>query len=579
MSLLVLTNLLNYVDRGVIPGASGEFTSFVESSREFDGAGASAAFGALTSAFIVGYSVACVVVGHLVHHRSPFKMTGVGLVLWCVAAVLAALAKPARSYTVLLLARMLSGVGEAGFVTVGGPFIQDAGGARQGLWLGVFYAAIPTGTAIGYGYGAAIAAEWTWPVAFYCEAIAMLPLAYLFYRSRDDGSRVVAARPSGVDDDAETAPPTVKEELAAIVHTRTFAWVSLGYAGYTGAVIGFSTFGPSIVVGLGLWDDQTAASLAFSGTLAFSGLVGTTLGGVLLDAWVSHKKGSRLRRALEASILLVLVGMCCIAPAAFATRRGEFLAYLAAGTLPLFAATTPMNVAVFESVPRRHRAFAQSVATLAMHAFGDVPTPVVIGVLKDALAPACTPDGKGHLGDACTEQRQRGDLRGITFGCACYFGFSVLAFAIARFRAPRGDDEAAPEGLEAPLLEASEPQWPGNCDGDVAWDDGWEALLSDPALVLVDCRTAGEVSDHGSIPGGLHYSCRMGEDPLAVVEAANVSDRSAPILVYCAVGGRSRRVAAAFVASGYSNAKNGGGVDSVRLALASLDEAGDRVTL
>ena len=129
-SLLVLTNLLNYVDRGVIPGASGEFTSFVESSREFDGAGASAAFGALTSAFIVGYSVACVVVGHLVHHRSPFKMTGVGLVLWCVAAVLAALAKPARSYTVLLLARMLSGVGEAGFVTVGGPFIQDAGGAR-----------------------------------------------------------------------------------------------------------------------------------------------------------------------------------------------------------------------------------------------------------------------------------------------------------------------------------------------------------------------------------------------------------------------------------------------------------------
>ena len=94
-----------------------------------------------------------------------------------------------------------------------------------------------------------------------------------------------------------------------------------------------------------------------------------------------------------------------------------------------------MNVAVFESVPRCHRGFAQSVSVLVMHALGDVPTPIAIGALKDALAPACTPDGAGHLGDKCSDH-QRPALRAITLGCACYFMFSVIFFSIARCRVP-----------------------------------------------------------------------------------------------------------------------------------------------
>ena len=137
--------------------------------------------------------------------------------------LLAGLAKPLTAYALLITARALGGCGEAGFVTIGGPFIQDAAGAKQGLWLGVFYAAIPAGTALGYGYGAFVAQRWTWAAAFYVEAIAMVPLALLFLLSKDDGSRVVAPKGDVIEEsnalsvdsgsEAERRPPSLKEEL------------------------------------------------------------------------------------------------------------------------------------------------------------------------------------------------------------------------------------------------------------------------------------------------------------------------------------------------------------------------------
>ena len=40
---------------------------------------------------------------------------------------------------------------------VAAPYIQDNSGSRQGLWLGLYFTAIPFGTCIGYGYGAILA--------------------------------------------------------------------------------------------------------------------------------------------------------------------------------------------------------------------------------------------------------------------------------------------------------------------------------------------------------------------------------------------------------------------------------------
>lgn len=54
--------------------------------------------------------------------------------------------------------RLLSGVGEASFVTVVPPLITEtAPPGERGLWLSLFYTAQPMGAGIGYVYGSAMA--------------------------------------------------------------------------------------------------------------------------------------------------------------------------------------------------------------------------------------------------------------------------------------------------------------------------------------------------------------------------------------------------------------------------------------
>lgn len=127
-TFLFFLNLLNYIDRGIIPGASEEFSAFVSDSLDTNTP--DLYVGLLQSAFIVGFSLAAICFGHVIHFVSPFKMVGVGLVVWILAAALSGFARQAGSYQLLCAARMLSGVGEAGFQCVAPPFILDLGGGE-----------------------------------------------------------------------------------------------------------------------------------------------------------------------------------------------------------------------------------------------------------------------------------------------------------------------------------------------------------------------------------------------------------------------------------------------------------------
>lgn len=54
--------------------------------------------------------------------------------------------------------RLLSGVGEASFVTVVPPLITEtAPPGERGIWLALFYTAQPFGAGLGYVFGSAIA--------------------------------------------------------------------------------------------------------------------------------------------------------------------------------------------------------------------------------------------------------------------------------------------------------------------------------------------------------------------------------------------------------------------------------------
>lgn len=55
----------------------------------------------------------------------------------------------------------------------------------------------------------------------------------------------------------------------------------------------------------------------------------------------------------------------------------------------LFATTAHANLAVMLAAPRHLRPLSLAINSVSMHALGDVPSPTLIGALKDALAPHC----------------------------------------------------------------------------------------------------------------------------------------------------------------------------------------------
>jgi hypothetical protein len=134
--------------------------------------------------FLIGYMPSMLIFGHLVTKHKPFVLMGTGLTIWCVAVLASGFAGPVflDNYFTLLVARAVSGVGEASFQCIGPPFIDDyAPKAQKGLWLAVFYSAIPCGTALGFVWAGTVADALSWEYAYILECPVMLPVALMCF--------------------------------------------------------------------------------------------------------------------------------------------------------------------------------------------------------------------------------------------------------------------------------------------------------------------------------------------------------------------------------------------------------------
>lgn len=492
MVLFCWVNMLNYMDRGIVSGGFELINQFIlETLPSANASNVDAYRGFLTSSFIISYAVSALVFGHLVHRFPPFKLMSFGLLIWCVAVLICS-ASP--NYWVLLVGRALSGVGEASFQCVVPPFIDDnAGKANRAKWLAFFYAMIPFGTAVGYGWSDLVGESLGWQWSFGLEAPLMAPALlvcfFLPYHKRGEATHVA-------DAEAPIRPDTRKpegrelgvfQELGRVLGSPIYLAVSFGYAAYTASVAGFAAFGPQFVFDLGLVSSRGTASILFGGVIAVTGFTGTALGGMMLDrmqladdsaqrarlglmkdgrmvvsamsleeeggaqpveeeydeegvmameiegasppslgtgrgAFEDHvasidgasaaerreRAGDRedgeeteedatslrqldtkLCASLRQATLLTAAGMLTTLAAPFLVEAGlwPFLASLALGTMFLFATTAGVNIAVMASVPSESRPFAIGLATAITHAFGDVPSPVLIGLISDDLAP------------------------------------------------------------------------------------------------------------------------------------------------------------------------------------------------
>jgi predicted MFS family arabinose efflux permease len=378
-ALAVLTglNFLNYLDR-FIPAAV--MPSIIAALHLKDSQA-----GSLSTLFILSYSLISPVAGWLADRKPRFQLAAVGVFVWSLATFGSGLAP---TFLALVVARALTGVGEASYVVITPSLVSDYyPPARRGRALAIFYAAIPVGSALGYVLGGAINARFGWRWAFFLAGApgAALAFALLFLRDPPRGALDVggaAGDASGGTSSGAAPAPSLSSppSLGALLRIPSFLFNTAAQIIYTFVVGGLATWMPTYFVRVRHLP-LASADLMFGGVLAAAGLVGTLIGGRLGDRLAArHPSGHFLLSgaSLLLSVPFAVAGIVAPSPAIFWPAMFVALTFL-------FLNTGPLNAAMANVLPAQLRGWGFAMNTMAIHLLGDAASPTVIGFASDRI--------------------------------------------------------------------------------------------------------------------------------------------------------------------------------------------------
>nr|XP_025884229.1 probable sphingolipid transporter spinster homolog 2 isoform X2 [Solanum lycopersicum] len=373
LAIFCIINLLNYVDRGAIAsnGVNGKHSECTKSGTCSSGSGIQGDFdlnnfqdGVISSAFMVGLLLASPIFASLAKSVNPFRLIGVGLTVWTFATAGCGLSINFWSITIC---RMMVGVGEASFISLAAPFIDDNAPVDQKTaWLGIFYMCIPTGIAVGYVYGGLVGSLLNWRWAFGIEALLMLPFAILGFVMKPlqlkgfshTGSKrpLTSVQTEAVAspcqdgsfqtrndsmDDSKSAPGILNQltrfwmDMKVLLLDEVYIVNILGYIAYNFVIGAYSYWGPK--AGYNIYH-MNNADLMFGGITIICGIFGTLAGGFALDRMTN-------------------------------TISNAFKA--------------PVNYVCLHCVKPSMRPLSMAMSTVSIHIFGDVPSSPLVGVLQD----------------------------------------------------------------------------------------------------------------------------------------------------------------------------------------------------
>ncbi|KAK2987428.1 hypothetical protein RJ640_018565 [Escallonia rubra] len=412
--IFCVINLLNYVDRGVIAsnGVNGSSKTCTKSGECSSGSGIQGDFnlsnfedGVISSAFMVGLLVASPIFASLAKSVNPFRLIGVGLSVWTFATAACGVSIDFWSITIC---RMLVGVGEASFISLAAPFIDDnAPVTQKSAWLGVFYMCIPSGIALGYVFGGVVGNHTSWRFAFFGEAILMLPFAILGFVMKPlqlkgfspAGSKKALTAVETVDSEVQVADVSngkggqspkkpyscgganqvsrFWKDLKVLLHEKVYVVNVLGYISYNFVIGAYSYWGPK--AGYNIYH-MNNADLMFGGITIVCGILGTLAGGYVLDLMTCTI--SNAFKLLSAATFFGAI--FCFSAFCFKSLY-VFLALFSIGELLVFATQGPVNYVSLHTVKPSMRPLSMAMSTVSIHIFGDVPSSPLVGVLEDQI--------------------------------------------------------------------------------------------------------------------------------------------------------------------------------------------------
>jgi len=356
--LLIGLNLLNYIDRYILPGAQPLIQKEFHSTDQ--------QMGALTTALFVTYMVVAPLTGWLGDRFRRKPLIIAGAVLWCLATLATAWV---HDYWTLYIRHALVGVGEATFGIFAPAVLADFYPERdRNRILSIFYLAIPVGAALGYLAGGELGTIFGWRAPFFLCALPGLAIAALYGWLGREPVR-------GSSD--HVRPAANRTTVLGLFRNPAFLTATFGLATLTFAMGGISAWVPTFLhrsEGLSVGN----ASLTVSAITVVDGIAGTLVGGWVAQRWLRTD-----HRALYLlSFWSVALTLPCGALVFFGPRTWAIPSLFAAEFF-LFLNTGPLNAAIVNSVSAPVRATAVSFNLFCIHFFGDTFSPQIIGAISD----------------------------------------------------------------------------------------------------------------------------------------------------------------------------------------------------
>jgi len=361
--LLFLLYMFDYIDRTII---TSMFTSI-----ERDWGITHTQSGMLVSAVYWAIVVLTFPVSLLVDRWSRTKMIGIMAIVWSLATALCAIT---GNYVQLFMARLLIGVGEAGYAPGGSAMISGLYPIeKRSKMMGIWNASIPLGTAIGVLLGGIIATSWGWKHAFGLVAFPGLIVAILFLFVKDYKTVDLSFISRSEQKVKMERKDIIREFLSRPSIIYTYFGITAVVFVTTSLITWLSTYFEAV---RGL-PQEKAGSMASS--VMVLALVVAPLGGILSDRW----RKTRLNARLFLPALTTLTSAVLLFLALFVFKGTlQYIVFLLLGIAVMMFISGAASVTQ-DVIHPGLRATSYAIAVVVQNLLGSSMAPLVLGRIYD----------------------------------------------------------------------------------------------------------------------------------------------------------------------------------------------------
>jgi len=371
-------NLLNYIDRYSFFAAGTHIQGELQ-INDFR-------YGVLGASFMIVYTIVSPAMGWMGDRFNRKLLIAGGVALWSLATVGTAFS---ANYAEMFFWRALLGIGEASYGVIAPALLSDLFPVRErARAMGVYYLALPVGTALGYILGGKIADDLGWRSVFFVVGLPGLLAAVLGLVMNDPGRGASEEQVSA----AKSSRPTL-HDYVDLFRTRTFVYNTAGMAAVTFATGAYAAWGSTFYQRVhNLTATEAGRNIGL--LLVIAGILGIILGMFLPDF---------LRRLTKrAYLLLAAVAVLGAIPlGAFGILEPDHhlsLRFLFGASILLSMVLGPCNTVIANVVPPNRRAAAYACFIFLIHLFGDISSPILLGWVSHVFgSPAVALSPLGRL--------------------------------------------------------------------------------------------------------------------------------------------------------------------------------------